>query len=79
MVSGSDQGLLTRRSPNVLTGSPRLPFFPNGDRLLRRRPPQPPEMGDGIPHKYGRMISGEYTLRAKKTNDKIIILQQLTR
>ncbi|CAL9168671.1 unnamed protein product [Musa hybrid cultivar] len=76
--SGSDQGLRTRGSPNVLTGSPRLLFFTQAVRLLRRRPPQPPDMGDGTPRKYGRMIYGD-TLRTMKTNEKIIILQQLTR
>ncbi|THU48327.1 hypothetical protein C4D60_Mb09t25060 [Musa balbisiana] len=79
MGSGSDQGLLTRGSPNVLTGFPRLLFFTQAVRLLCRRPTQPPDMGDGTPREYGRMISGEDTLRTMKTNEKIIILQQLTR
>ncbi|CAL9173059.1 unnamed protein product, partial [Musa hybrid cultivar] len=65
MESGSDQGLLTRGSPNVLTGSPRLLFFTQAVRLLRRRPPQPPDMGDGTPRKYGendlwRRYSADY-------------------
>lgn len=67
MGSGSDHGLLTRGSPNVITGFPRLLFFTQAVRLLCRRPTQPPDMGDGTPRKYGRMISGEDTLRTMKT------------